>query len=93
MKIVKKIVFVFCFFIFWSPFSQAHPFYVSICQIDYNKENSSLEISIKIFADDTKAYDSMLSGLGLTNSNLFDLNHDNLEVSKVDFQHPIFESF
>ena len=29
-----------------------HPFYVSICQIDYNEQNSSLEISVKIFADD-----------------------------------------
>lgn len=30
----------------------AHPFYVSICQIDYNNENHALEISVKIFADD-----------------------------------------
>lgn len=32
--------------------SNAHPFYVSICQIDFNKENQSLEISVKTFADD-----------------------------------------
>lgn len=31
---------------------KAHPFYVSICQIDFNSETQSLEISVKIFADD-----------------------------------------
>lgn len=31
---------------------ESHPFYVSICQIDYNRENESLEISLKIFIDD-----------------------------------------
>ncbi|MEM8899227.1 MAG: DUF6702 family protein [Bacteroidota bacterium] len=31
---------------------EAHPFYVSICQIDYNGDNQSLEISLKIFIDD-----------------------------------------
>ena len=33
-------------------FAHAHPFYVSICQIDYNQQNRALEISVKIFADD-----------------------------------------
>jgi len=34
----------------------AHPFYVTICQVYFNKETTSLEISVKIFADDlTKA--------------------------------------
>ncbi len=32
--------------------NEAHPFYVSICQIDYNGDNQSLEISLKIFIDD-----------------------------------------
>lgn len=31
---------------------KAHPFYVSICQVDYNRETKSLEISVKTFADD-----------------------------------------
>ncbi|MEM6764042.1 MAG: DUF6702 family protein [Bacteroidota bacterium] len=31
-----------------------HPFYVSICQIDYNRENESLEISLKLFIDDVE---------------------------------------
>lgn len=30
----------------------AHPFYVSICQVYLNRETKSLEISVKIFADD-----------------------------------------
>lgn len=52
MKIVKKIVIVFCLFTFWAVATNAHPFYVSICQVDFNKENQSLEISVKIFAND-----------------------------------------
>jgi len=29
-----------------------HPFYVSVCQIDHNDKNQSLEITFKIFTDD-----------------------------------------
>lgn len=29
-----------------------HEFYVSVCEIDYNEENKSLEIAIKLFTDD-----------------------------------------
>ncbi|MEL6193154.1 MAG: DUF6702 family protein [Bacteroidota bacterium] len=36
----------------FNPQIESHPFYVSICQIDYNGENQSLEISLKIFIDD-----------------------------------------
>lgn len=52
VKIVKKMFFIFCFFTFWSATLSAHPFYVSIFQIDFNKENQSIEISVKTFADD-----------------------------------------
>ncbi len=52
MKIVKKISLGFLLFFFWSGGVHAHPFYVSICKVDFNKENHSLEISVKIFADD-----------------------------------------
>ncbi len=52
MKIVKNLFLVFLFFLIWSVAAIAHPFYVSICQIDFNKENHSLEISVKTFADD-----------------------------------------
>lgn len=49
---MKKIVLSFCLLIFLSVSVNAHPFYVSICQVDFNKTNHTLEISVKIFADD-----------------------------------------
>jgi hypothetical protein len=52
VKIVKNLFFVLCFLLFSTNSSKAHPFYVSICQVDFNKVNSTLEISIKVFADD-----------------------------------------
>ncbi len=30
----------------------AHPFYVSVCQVDHNPSSQALEISLKIFLDD-----------------------------------------
>ena len=30
----------------------AHPFYVTVCQIDHNAETSALEITLKFFTDD-----------------------------------------
>jgi len=51
VKITKKILFLNLLFIgIGSAYS--HPFYVSICQVDLNQETQSLEISLKIFADD-----------------------------------------
>ena len=52
MKIVKILFFVCCLLTFGVNLGKAHPFYVSICQVDFNKTNQSLEISIKVFADD-----------------------------------------
>lgn len=52
MRSTKKVLFLVYIFLFFSVFASAHPIYVSICQIDYNRENKSLEISVKIFADD-----------------------------------------
>lgn len=52
MKIVKKLFFVIGLLTFGDYSSYAHPFYVSICQIDFNKKDCSLEISLKLFADD-----------------------------------------
>jgi hypothetical protein len=40
-----------CFFSL-SRFAPAHPFYVSLTQIEHNTQNKSLEISVRIFADD-----------------------------------------
>lgn len=52
MKVNKKIIILFLS-IFLGAFSvNAHPFYISLCQIDYNQENQSVEISVKIFVDD-----------------------------------------
>lgn len=52
MKQTKKIIFLVYFFVFPIITVFAHPFYVSICQVDYNNTNQSIEISIKTFADD-----------------------------------------
>lgn len=52
MKISKKIIISLLLLMLKVTNADAHPFYVSIYQVDYNKENSSLEISVKIFTDD-----------------------------------------
>jgi hypothetical protein len=52
VKIVKNLIFALCLLTVGSFSTQAHPFYVSICQIDFNKSNQSLEISLKVFAND-----------------------------------------
>jgi hypothetical protein len=52
VKIVKFLFFACTLLTFGVNSSKAHPFYVSICQVDFNKSNQSLEISIKVFADD-----------------------------------------
>ena len=52
MQINKKYFILVLFLLLGANFSNAHPFYVSICQLDYNKESKSLEVSVKVFADD-----------------------------------------
>lgn len=52
MQINKKYFILVLFLLLGAKFSNAHPFYVSICQMDYNKDTKSLEISVKVFADD-----------------------------------------
>ncbi len=52
MRSGKKIIILIYTFLLISVIATAHPFYVSICQIDYNRENKTLEISVKTFADD-----------------------------------------
>ena len=40
-----------------------HPFYISVCQIDYNAESDALEMSFRIFTDDLElALESMGTG-------------------------------
>ncbi len=43
---------VLLFFVLSISASLAHPYYVSICQVEFNRETHSLEISLKVFADD-----------------------------------------
>jgi len=52
VKIIKNLIFVFSLFSFWQVAANSHPFYVSICQIDFNKENKTLEVSVKTFVND-----------------------------------------
>lgn len=49
-KLVRFLFFIL-FFIGFQVFG-AHPFYVSICEIDYKSETKSLEISLRIFTED-----------------------------------------
>jgi len=50
VNLIKKL-FLLIFFVLPAS-GWAHPFYVSLCQVDYNNQNHTLEISVKIFADD-----------------------------------------
>ena len=52
MKINKKYLISILFILIGLSPVSAHPFYVSICQVYFNRETTSLEISLKIFADD-----------------------------------------
>lgn len=52
MKVSKKSINLLLFLLLFCNFVSAHPFYVSICQIDHNEETQALEVSVKIFADD-----------------------------------------
>ena len=42
-------------FLICSSSATAHDFYVSLCEINYNRETSSLEVAVKIFSDDLEA--------------------------------------
>ncbi len=66
MKIIKIFIVAILFILFTGiEKGNAHPFYVSICQINFNEQNHSLEISVKIFADDLQT--------ALNNRNIEDL--------------------
>lgn len=55
MKLIKKSIFLFSLLLIWSATASSHPFYVSICQIDFNEKNQTLEISVKTFGNDLVA--------------------------------------
>lgn len=56
MKIRKNIKLirytVILFLLFGNTLFGSHPFYVSICEIDYKSETQSLELSMRIFTND-----------------------------------------
>ena len=52
VKIYKKTFILILFLILGINSLKAHPFYVSICQLNYNNETKALEISVKTFTDD-----------------------------------------
>lgn len=52
MKINKKSIILLLFLLINVSFAKAHPFYVSICQIEFNGNTKALELSVKVFADD-----------------------------------------
>ncbi len=94
VKITKKI-FLLLFLVLFieTGFAGAHPIYLSLCQIDYNAENHSLEISVKIFADDllNALRERKQTDLHLgeqqenqkTNEYIFNYLKDNLDI-KID---------
>lgn len=49
---MRKIIFIISILLSIFVKTEAHPFYVSICKVDYNNTTHSLEISLKVFADD-----------------------------------------
>jgi len=52
VKLIKKSILLFSMLLVLSVTANSHPFYVSICQIDFNEENQTLEISVKTFIND-----------------------------------------
>lgn len=48
---IARYAFFIFFFVGFQLFG-AHPFYVSICEMDYNSETKGLEISLRIFTSD-----------------------------------------
>lgn len=52
MNLEKKYFILLLFLILGANTVKAHPFYVSICQVDYNSETRSLEIALKVFSND-----------------------------------------
>ncbi len=55
MKVNKKYLIFLLIILSTALKVQAHPFYVSICEVHFNRESSSLELSLKTFTDDLLA--------------------------------------
>ena len=60
---MKKFLLV-CFFLLVSNVMQAHPFHVSVCELEFNSTSQRYEMAMKIFTDDfTQALKSYQKGL------------------------------
>lgn len=49
---LKKIVFIGVLFVLLTSFTEAHKYYISLTQINYNKDSKSVEITMNLFLDD-----------------------------------------
>src|SRR6476469_6736990 len=56
---------VFISWIFSALFAVAHPYYVSVVQIDHNAKEKSLEISVRVFAEDMETALKTSSGMNI----------------------------
>jgi len=83
MKINKKLIILLLLVFLGGGMAKAHPFYVSLCQVDFNQETQALQISVKIFTND------LLVGLekeGEKEINLGEAN-ENPETDKFIYQY------
>jgi len=83
MKINKKLIILLLLVFLGGGMAKAHPFYVSLFQVDFNQETKALQISVKIFAND------LLVGLekeGEKEINLGEAN-ENPETDKFIYQY------
>ncbi len=83
MKIYKKTIILLLIIFFAGGMANAHPFYVSLCQVDYDQETQALQISVKIFAND------LLVSLGIEGENDINLGeeNENPETDKFIYQY------
>ncbi|MEZ4829412.1 MAG: DUF6702 family protein [Bacteroidia bacterium] len=51
----RKTLVVFLFVAFALPLPATHPFYLSIAEIDYNSQNKTFEVSLKLFTDNLES--------------------------------------
>ena len=83
MKLIFKPMQVFFFKLFIGSFLMAHPFHVSVCDVEYNPSTQSYEITHKIFLDD----------LELTLNNAYDLRLDLLADPDPEKLDPILRKY
>lgn len=65
-QILYRLLFIFLF-AFGIPLLQAHPYFVSVCEMKYEPKTKSLNVSLRLFVDDLE---KSLEDLGVDNLNL-----------------------